>query len=119
MDKRNIIKFDKFKSLNINKWIEELSNFSKREAKETNIASRIFIKMILSFFDKSIDKPNDIEIKFLQSHSKDLIKILAFMVTRPTPIPYILIAIILKRFKINLLPSKDDLKIPDEFKHIK
>jgi hypothetical protein len=119
MDKRNIIKFDKFKSFNINKWIDELSNFSKREAKETNIAYKILIKMILSFFDKSVDKPNHIEIKFLQLHCKDLIKILILISTGMTPIPYILIAIILKKFKINLLPSKDDLKIPDEFKHIK
>jgi len=113
MDKRNITNIT-----NITNIVKELSKFSKREAKETNIASRIFVKMILSLFDKSIDKPSEIEMRFLQSHSKDLIKILAFIVTRPTPIPYILIAVILKKFKINLLPSKDDLNVPDEFKHI-
>jgi hypothetical protein len=114
MDKRNIMKFDKFKSnLNIKKWISDLSSFSKREAKETSIASRIFIKMIVSFFSKSSIKPTESEIRFLQSHSTDLLKIIAFIATTPTPIPYVLIAVILKKFNINLLPSKDSLKLPD------
>lgn len=108
------MKFDKFKSnLNIKKWISDLSSFSKREAKETSIASRIFIKMIVSFFSKSSIKPTESEIRFLQSHSTDLLKIIAFIATTPTPIPYVLIAVILKKFNINLLPSKDSLKLPD------
>lgn len=116
MAKRNIMRFNKFKSnLNINKWITDLSIFSKREAKETSIASKIFMKMILSF-NKSSVKPTEKEIKFLQSHSTDLLKIVAFIATRPTPIPYVLIAVILKRFNINLLPSKDGLEIPEEYK---
>lgn len=112
--------FNKFKSnLNLSKWIKDLSVFSKREAKETNIASKIFIKMILSFFKKSSLKPTEKEIKFLQSHSSDLLKIVAIVVTRPTPIPYVLIAIILRKFNINLLPSKDGLEIPEEYKKSK
>lgn len=120
MAKRNIIRFNKFKSnLNINKWITDLSIFSKREAKETSIASKIFMKMILSFFNKSSIKPTEKEINFLQSHSTDLLKIVAFVVTRPTPIPYVLIAVILRKFNINLLPSKDSLEIPEEYKKSK
>jgi len=120
MAKRNIMRFNKFKSnLNINKWIKDLSIFSKREAKESSIASKIFIKMILSFFNKSSVKPTEKEIKFLQSHSTDLLKIVAFIATRPTPIPYVLIAIILRKFNINLLPSKDGLEIPEEYKKSK
>jgi hypothetical protein len=117
MDKRNIMNFDKFKSkMNVNKWITDLSKFSKREAKETRIASKIFKKMILAFFGLSEDKPTDSEIKFLEKHSGDLLKILGLLVTRPTPIPYFLIILILKKFKINLLPSKEDLEIPDNYK---
>lgn len=103
----------------ISKWLKDLSDFSKREAKETRIASKIFIKMIKSFFNKSSNKPNKKEIKFLQSHSTDLIKIIAFVATRPTPIPYVLISIILIRFKINLLPSSKGLEIPKRYKKSK
>lgn len=117
MDKRNIMDFDKFKSkMNVNKWITDLSKFSKREAKETRIASKIFTKMMLSFFHLSEEKPTENEIKFLEKHSGDLLKILGVLVTRPTPIPYFLIVLILRRFKINLLPSKEDLEIPDNYK---
>jgi hypothetical protein len=109
MDKRNLVKSN---HLNIIKWIEDSSKFVKREAKETSIAYVIFTKMILSFFYKSVDKPSDNEIKFLKLHSKDLIKIMLFIATRPTPIPYVLIIIILKKFGIDLLPLKEDLIIP-------
>lgn len=116
MDNKKLMKFSFFKLRgNVKKWIHDLSSFSKREAKETSVSSKIFSKMILSYFNLSKEKPTPEEIKFLQSHSKDLLKIVAFIATRPTPIPYILIAVILKRFNVNLLPSKDDLKIPDKY----
>lgn len=75
--------------------------------------------MINSFLRKSSIKPSKKEIKFLQSHTKELIKILTLVSTIPTPIPYMLITIILSKFNISLLPFKKELEIPEEYNDYK
>lgn len=100
----------------VEKWISDLKYFSLREARETRIANKILIKIIRNGVGLSFDKPTEEEIKFLKLHSTDLIKILGFIATTPTPFPYFLISLSLKKFGINLFPSKDDLNIPDNHK---
>ena len=103
----------------VEKWFSDIKKFSIREANETRIAARILIKIIKNESSLTEDKPTESEIKFLKEHSKDLLKILGFIATTPTPIPYILISVALKKFGIDLFPSKDDLDIPDSYKKSK
>jgi hypothetical protein len=115
-----LFKFRKFmehKNKNkIEKWFSDIKSFSIREAKETKIAANILIKIIKNEVGIDNKKPNEKEIIFLKKHSKDLLKILGFIATTPTPIPYIPISIALKKLGIDLFPSKEDLDIPDEYK---
>lgn len=99
----------------VEKWLSDVKFYSLREAKETRISNDILIKIIKNGIGLSKDKPTDTEIKFLKDHSRDLLKILGFIATGPTPIPYVLISIFLKKFGINLFPSKDSLDIPEKY----
>lgn len=110
----------KFKKISYSKekmsnWIFYIKTFSIREAKETKIAGKILVKILKKELGVSKSKPTQEEILFIKKHSKDLAKLVAFVITRPTPIPYILIVVILRKFNINLLPSKDSLKIPKNY----
>jgi hypothetical protein len=100
----------------INSWLLKFKELTKREANETRIASKILRKMIRFNSGLSDQKPTEQEIDFLKKHSTDLVKILGIIATTPTPFPYIGIAIILNKFGIKILPSKDGLDIPDGFK---
>lgn len=124
---KNISSFKDFEKLNeefkkdrVTAWLQKMKGYSKREAEETRIASKILRKIIRKNLGMSPDKPTADEIKFLKDHSKDLMKILGFIATSPTPIPYTLISVMLKKAGLaNLFPSKDDLDIPDEYKKSK
>lgn len=102
--------------IKVKKWLSDIKYFSLREAKETRIANNILLKIIKNGVGLSKEKPTSEELKFLKLHSKDLLKILGFILTRPTPIPYLLIIFLLRKFRINLLPSKRDLDIPENHK---
>lgn len=104
------------KKTDVESWISNIGKFSRREAKETRIAGLILSKVIKNKSGLSDDKPTKEEIKFLKDHSKDLLKIFGFLITRPTPIPYLLIIIALRKLGVNLFPSLDDLEIPDNYK---
>jgi hypothetical protein len=100
---------------NVSKLVDNIKNFSKREARETKIASRIFVKILKNYVGLSKRKPTKEEIYFLREHSKDLVKIILMIVMFPTPIPYIEILLLLKAMGINvLLPNKEDLKVPED-----
>ena len=100
---------------NVSKLVDNMKNFTKREAKETKIASRIFVKIIKNYVGLSKRKPTKEEIYFLREHSKDLVKIIPMIVMFPTPIPYIEILLLLRTMGIDiLLPNKEDLKIPED-----
>jgi len=124
---KNISSFKDFEKINeefkrerVSAWLQKMKGYSKREAEETRIASKILRKMIRKNLGMSDDKPTVEEIKFLKDHSKDLMKILGFIATTPTPIPYTLISLMLRKAGLaNLFPSKDDLDVPDEYKKSK
>ena len=88
------------------KTINSILSFVKQEANETKISAKILIKLIRN---KKVSKK---EITFLRDHTTDLIKIVGFIITGPTPIPYLELTIILRKFGINLLPKKEPLDIP-------
>jgi hypothetical protein len=115
-----LLKFKKYmeseNKTKVEKWLSDIKYFSLREAKETRIANNILIKIIKNGVGFSKEKPTEEELKFLKLHSKDLVKILGFIATTPTPIPYILISLSLKKFGLDLFPSKDDLDIPENHK---
>lgn len=100
----------------IEKWLSNIKSFTIREAKETRIANKILIKIIRNGVGLSKDKPTEEEIKFLKLHSKDLLKILGFITLTPSPIPYLIITLSLKKFGIDLFPSKNDIDIPDNYR---
>lgn len=100
----------------VKKWLSDIKYFSLREAKETRIANNILVKIIKNVVGFSKEKPTEEELKFLKLHSRDLVKILGFIATGPTPIPYILISLVIKKFGLDLFPSKDDLEIPGNHK---
>jgi hypothetical protein len=101
----------------INSWLRNIKSITNREAKETKIASKILRKIIRYNSKLSDQKPTSEEILFLKKHSTDLVKLIGVIATIPSPIPYVTIALILNKFGIKLLPSKDGLDIPDEFKN--
>jgi len=107
---------EEFSKEKINSWLTKFKDMTNREAYETRVASKILRKIIRYNSGLSQDKPTEQDIEFLKKHSTDLVKILGIIATTPTPIPYISIALILNKFGIKMLPSKDDLDIPDEFK---
>lgn len=101
----------------IDGWIILTNKMLARETNETRIAALILFRIIkneIPFYKSSIITKE--EVSFLKTHSKDLIKILGFIATAPTPIPYLLITIALKKVGINLFPSKDALEIPDVYR---
>lgn len=102
----NFIKRD-----NINKLIEKLYELSSREYGETKILFKIIINSL-----KHKDRPNESEINFLKKHSLDLLKILLFLMTWVFPIiPYLPIVILLRKIGIDLLPSINELDIPEGY----
>lgn len=107
---------EEFSKEKINSWLTKFKNMTNREAYETRVASKILRKIIRYNSGLSQDKPTEQDIEFLKKHSTDLVKILSIIATIPTPIPYMGIALILNKFGIKILPNKDDLDIPDEFK---
>jgi hypothetical protein len=107
---------EEFTKEKINTWLTRLKTTTNREAYETRVASKILRKIIRYNSGLSQDKPTEQDIKFLKKHSADLVKLLGIIATIPTPIPYLGIAIMLNKFGIKILPSKDGLDIPDEFK---
>lgn len=109
-------KLKMIKKKDVESWISYVRKFSIREAKETRIAAKILVKIIKKETGLISDVPTKEEIKFLKDHSRDLLKILGFIVTRPTPIPYVLIMIALKKFGIDLFPELGDLEIPENYK---
>ena len=104
------------KNLNVKKITSDIIKFTQREAKETKISAKILSKIISNYFKLSNHKISDNEIQFLKDHTTDLAKILAIIASWPTPIPYMEIAFILKKFGINLFPNDRDLEIPPEHK---
>jgi hypothetical protein len=107
---------EEFTKEKINTWLTKLKITTNREAYETRVASKILRKIIRYNSGLSQDKPTEQDIIFLKKHSADLVKLLGIIATIPTPIPYLGIAIMLNNFGIKILPSKDGLDIPDEFK---
>lgn len=107
------------KKISFQEWTSTIKKLIERESLETQVAFQIFIKVIQSYINSDLEKPKSEEITFLKKQSGDLLKILALIVTRPLPIPYLVICIALKQIGINLLPSKKDLDIPEEYKNKK
>lgn len=99
--------------LDVKKLTSNLINFTKREAKETRIAAKIVSKIISNYFKSDKVIVTEQEIKFLKEHSADLAKIIPILVSLPTPIPYFEIALILKKFGLDILPTERDLDLPD------
>ena len=99
--------------LDVKKLTSNLISFTKREAKETRIAAKIVAKIIGNYFKVDKDVVTEKEIKFLKEHSVDLAKIIPIIASLPTPIPYFQIALILKKFGVDILPTEKDLEIPD------
>jgi hypothetical protein len=114
---RSFKDFEKVSKEGINDWLSKLKTFSRREAEETKVASKIFRKLIRKNLGIDDAKPTAEEIKFLKDHSKDLMKILGFVATTPTPIPYTMISLILKKAGlVNLFPEAKDLDVPEQYK---
>jgi hypothetical protein len=107
----------KNKNINFKDWVKSIKKLIERESLETQIAFMIFIKVIQSYKNSNYNKPTKQQIYFLKKQSKDLLKILALIITRPLPIPYLFICFALKSIGINLFPSKDGLEIPEEYKN--
>lgn len=92
--------------IDIKKINQEIKKYTNREALETKVAAKIFMKII------SKKKVSDEEIEFLKEHSKDLAKLMPVIIMFFTPVPYLEISLILKKFGIDLLPKNRDLVIP-------
>jgi hypothetical protein len=100
--------------LDIKKITIDLIKFTKREAKETRVAAKILSKIISNYFKITNHPVTKREIDFLKSHTSDLAKLIPVIASFPTPIPYLEIALILKKFGVNILPTDKDLDIPEE-----
>lgn len=103
---------NKLIKINYIDYVNKIHYFTKREIMETRILVRIINKSMNNGF-----KLTPLEFYFIKNHTLDLIKILFLIMFKITPVPYMLIVIILKRFKMDLMPSNKNLKIPDEFKY--
>ena len=96
----------------INKWCKDLKRMTIREAQETKICIDIIIKIVRFHLKQSTEKPTKDEIRYLREHSRDLARLIPMIVFMPTPVPYLELAVILKKFGINLFPKNRDLKPP-------
>lgn len=105
------------KKINFQDWVKSIKKLIERESTETQIAFMIFVKVIQSYTNSDLEKPTKEEISFLKKQSADLLKIMALIITRPLPIPYLVICVALKQIGIDLFPSNQDLEIPGEYKN--
>lgn len=110
-------KKDLRRKLNIKNITVDLINLTKREANETRVAAKILSKILSNSIMRTKYPVTKVEVKFLQDHSTDILKLLPMLATLPTPIPYFQISIILKRFGIDLFPNEKALDIPPEHKN--
>jgi hypothetical protein len=119
MSDKQLKKYEQWKNdlrgkLDVKKITSDLIEVTKREANETKISAKILSKIISNYFKVSNHRISKKEIEFLKSHTSDIAKVIPFIATIPTPIPYITISIILKKFGIDIMPSGEALDIPPE-----
>lgn len=96
-------------------WVENIKKLIIQESNETKITFKILVKLLYFKFNLQPDKPTEDELVFLKEHTKDLLKIIGFILTLPIPFPVIPVLIFLQKLGINLLPKRESLKIPDNY----
>jgi hypothetical protein len=100
----------------LDNWVETIKKIIVQESTETEITFKILVKILYYKSGVKQDKPTKDEINFLKDHSKDLLKIIGFILTLPIPFPVIPVLILLQKLGVNLLPRKESLNIPDNYK---
>jgi hypothetical protein len=105
------------KKISFKDWVKSIKKLIERERLETQVAFMIFVKVIQSYTNSDLERPTKQQITYLKKESLDLLKILALIITRPLPIPYLVICLALKKVGVNLLPTINELEIPEEYKN--